>query len=163
MLFRSEGKVFLFKFGKKIFDKIMDKARPTFEDETPVNVFDLWEGADFKLRMRKVDGYPNYDQSAFQEPSPVTEDEDKMLSVVNSQHKLSEFLDRKNFKTYEELSRKLASVLDNGGSNIPSAATLAEDDEPRQVKATKSKVTIASNDDEDEEAMSFFKKIAMEG
>ena len=160
----NEGKVFLFKFGKKIFDKIMDKARPTFEDETPVNVFDLWEGADFKLRMRKVDGYPNYDQSAFQEPSPVTEDEDKMLSVVNSQHKLSEFLDRKNFKTYEELSRKLASVLDNGGSNIPSAATLAEDDdEPRQVKATKSKVTIASNDDEDEEAMSFFKKIAMEG
>jgi hypothetical protein len=150
----NEGKVFLFKFGKKIFDKIMDKARPTFEDETPVNVFDLWEGADFKLRMRKVDGYPNYDQSAFQEPSAVTEDEDKLLSIVNSQHKLADFLDRKNFKTYEELSRKLASVLDGGGSN---------DDEPRQVKATapKAKVSVASSDDDDE-AMSFFKKIAME-
>lgn len=159
----NEGKVKLFKFGKKIFDKIMDKARPTFEDETPVNVFDLWEGADFKLRMRKVDGYPNYDQSAFQEPSAITEDEDKMLSIVNSQHKLSEFLDRKNFKTYEELSRKLASVLDGGGSNVPSAASLAEDDdEPvRSVKATKSKVTVATSDDDDE-AMSFFKKIAME-
>ena len=160
----NEGKVFLFKFGKKIFDKIMDKARPTFEDETPVNVFDLWEGADFKLRMRKVDGYPNYDQSAFQEPSAVTEDEDKLLSIVNSQHKLAEFLDRKNFKTYEELSRKLASVLDGGGSNTPSAASLAEDDEqPRQVKAIapKTKVSVASSDDDDE-AMSFFKKIAME-
>lgn len=159
----NEGKVFLFKFGKKIFDKIMDKARPTFEDETPVNVFDLWEGADFKLRMRKVDGYPNYDQSAFQEPSAVTEDEDKLLTIVNSQHKLAEFLDRKNFKTYEELSRKLASVLDGGGSNTPSAATLADDDEPRQVKAIapKTKVSVASSDDDDE-AMSFFKKIAME-
>jgi hypothetical protein len=159
----NEGKVFLFKFGKKIFDKIMDKARPTFEDETPVNVFDLWEGADFKLRMRKVDGYPNYDQSAFQEPSAITEDEDKMLAIVNGQHKLSEFLDRKNFKTYEELSRKLASVLESAGSAMPSAASLAdEDDEPRQTKSVKSKVTIASTDD-DEEAMSFFKKIAMEG
>jgi hypothetical protein len=157
----NEGKVFLFKFGKKIFDKIMDKARPTFEDETPVNVFDLWEGADFKLRMRKVDGYPNYDQSTFLEPSVITEDEEKLLSIVNSQHKLSEFLDRKNFKTYEELSRKLASVLDAGGSSTPTAASIAED-EPQQVKAvSKSKVTI-SQDDDDEEAMSYFKKIAME-
>ena len=163
----NEGKVFLFKFGKKIFDKIMDKARPTFEDETPVNVFDLWEGADFKLRMRKVDGYPNYDQSAFQEPSVITEDEEKLLGIVNSQYKLSEFLDRKNFKTYEELSRKLASVLDNSGSSVPSAASIADDNEyepVRQVKATAptSKVTVASSDDDDD-AMSFFKKIAMEG
>jgi len=157
----NEGKVFLFKFGKKIFDKIMDKARPTFEDETPVNVFDLWEGADFKLRMRKVDGYPNYDQSTFLEPAAIAEDEEKLLSIVNSQHKLSEFLDRKNFKTYEELSRKLASVLDGGGSSTPTAASIAED-EPQQVKAvSKSKVTI-SQDDDDEEAMSYFKKIAME-
>ena len=162
----NEGKVKLFKFGKKIFDKIMDKARPTFEDETPVNVFDLWAGADFKLRMRKVDGYPNYDQSAFQEPSAITEDEDEMLSVVNNQHKLAEFLDRKNFKTYEELSRKLASVLDSNGSSAPSAASLSEDEDeqPRQVKATapKTKVTVASSDDNDDDAMSFFKKIAME-
>lgn len=160
----NEGKVFLFKFGKKIFDKIMDKARPTFEDETPVNVFDLWEGADFKLRMRKVDGYPNYDQSAFQEPSAITDNEDKLLSIVNSQYKLSEFLDRKNFKTYEELSRKLASVLDGGGSNVPSAASLADSDDdytPPVSNAKKANVKIAKSD-EDDDAMSFFKKIAME-
>lgn len=161
----NEGKVKLFKFGKKIFDKIMDKARPTFEDETPVNVFDFWEGADFKLRMRKVDGYPNYDQSAFQEPSPVADSEDEILSIANSQHKLAEFLDKKNFKTYEELARKMASVLEGSSNSAPSAASMSDDDEPvRQVKATapKSKVSIASSDDSDEEALSYFKKIAME-
>lgn len=161
----NEGKVKLFKFGKKIFDKIMDKARPTFEDETPVNVFDFWEGADFKLRMRKVDGYPNYDQSAFQEPSPIANSEDEILAIANSQHKLSEFLDKKNFKTYEELARKMASVLEGSSNNTPSAASMSDDDEPvRQVKATatKSKVSIASSDDSDEEALSYFKKIAME-
>jgi hypothetical protein len=160
----NEGKVFLFKFGKKIFDKIMDKARPTFEDETPVNVFDLWEGADFKLRMRKVDGYPNYDQSAFQEPSSITDDEDKMLKVVNSQYKLSEFLERKNFKTYEELARKLASVLDSGNSITPSAASISEDDEYSAPVSTVKKSTPVkiAKSDEDDDAMSYFKKIAME-
>ena len=162
----NEGQVKLFKFGKKIFDKIMDKARPTFDDETPVNVFDFWEGADFKLRQRKVEGYPNYDQSAFAEPKAISTDEQEILDIANKQYKLSEFADRKNFKTYEELSRKLASVLAGGDSgSMPSAAAIAEDgeDKQRQVKATvqKSKVAIASSDDE-EEAMSFFKKIAQE-
>ena len=162
----NEGKVKLFKFGKKIFDKIMDKARPTFEDETPVNVFDFWEGADFKLRMRKVDGYPNYDQSAFQEPSEIADSEEAILEIANKQHKLAEFLDKKNFKTYEELARKLAGVLEGSSGNAPSAASMSEDDDqPRQqvVKAaTKAKVSIASSDDSDEEALSYFKKIAME-
>lgn len=166
----NEGQVKLFKFGKKIFDKIMDKARPTFEDETPVNVFDLWEGADFKLRMRKVDGYPNYDQSVFQEPSAIAGgDEDKILSVVNSQYLLSEFLDRKNFKTYDELARKLASVLDGAGTTA-TAASIADDDDdytpPTRTEVKKPaatvKVSTASDDDDDADAMSFFKKIAQE-
>jgi hypothetical protein len=161
----NEGKVMLFKFGKKIFDKIMDKARPTFEDETPVNVFDLWEGADFKLRMRKVDGYPNYDQSAFQEPSAISEDEDQILAIVNSQHKLGEFLDKKNFKTYEELSRKLVSVLNSESAPTQSAASLASDDDgyvPPVSTAKKAPVKISASTDNDDEAMSYFKKIAME-
>jgi hypothetical protein len=114
--------------------------------------------------MRKVDGYPNYDQSAFQEPSPISNSEDQILAIANSQHKLTEFLDKKNFKTYEELARKLASVLE-GSNSAPSAASISDDDEPvRQVKATtqKAKVSIASSDDSDEEALSYFKKIAME-
>lgn len=168
----NEGQVKLFKFGKKIFDKIMDKARPTFEDETPVNVFDLWEGADFKLRMRKVDGYPNYDQSVFLEPSAVSDDEETLLKIVNRQYLLSEFTDRKNFKSYEELSRKLASVLENGNAPAASAASIADDDytppvrtetKKPEVKIAKAKPVVSSDDDEDDDdAMSYFKKIAQE-
>ena len=163
---QNEGKVFLFKYGKKIFDKIQEAMQPEFEDETAINPFDFWEGADFKLRQRKVEGYPNYDQSTFAEPKAISDDEQEILDIANKQYKLSEFVDRKNFKTYEELSRKLASVLAGGDSgSMPSAAAMAEDgeDKQRQVKATvqKSKVAIASSDD-DEEAMSFFKKIAQE-
>ena len=162
----NEGQVRLFRFGKKIFDKIMDKARPTFEDETPVNVFDLWEGADFKLRQRKVEGYANYDQSTFMEPAPVADDENELLSIMGKVHDLKEFLDRKNFKTYEELSRKLASVLNTEGTAGQTAAQLAEDDDapaPTKVvtKVAPAKVKV-SQDDGDDDAMSFFKKIAME-
>jgi hypothetical protein len=162
----NEGQVRLFRFGKKIFDKIMDKARPTFEDETPVNVFDLWEGADFKLRQRKVEGYANYDQSTFMEPSAVADSEDELLAVMSKVHDLKEFLDAKNFKSYEELSRKLASVLNTEGSAGQTAAQLAEDDDAPAVtkvvtKATTAKVKV-SQDDGDDDAMSFFKKIAME-
>jgi hypothetical protein len=149
----------------------MDKARPTFEDEAPVNVFDLWEGADFKLRMRKVDGYANYDQSAFLDPSPVVGgDEEKLVDIVNKQYKLSEFLDRKNFKSFEELSKKLSDVLDGEGAPIKSAASLSEDDNyipPTRSAAT----TVASKPvsvskpaatDDDEDVMSYFQKIADE-
>ena len=165
----NEGQVRLFKFGKKIFDKIMDKARPTFEDETPVNVFDLWEGADFKLRQRKVEGYPNYDQSVFMEPSSISEDEEEILRICNSQHLLSEFTDRKNFKTYEELARKLAMVLDGGG-NTQTAAAMSNDDDsyeaPKRQEVKKPAVKIAAkvteSEDDDDDAMSYFKKIAQE-
>ena len=167
----NEGKVFLFKFGKKIFDKIMDKAKPTYEDEKPVNVFDLWEGANFKLRMRKKDGYTNYDESTFQDPAPVTEDEDKMLAIVNAQYKLSEFLDRKNFKSYDELKKKLEEVLSGDSFSAKSAAEIAEEEDrpvaaAPQVKSTPAaftpKAKPAPMDDDDEDVMSYFEKIAKE-
>jgi hypothetical protein len=127
----NNGTVKLFKFGKKIFDKIMDKAKPTFEDEKPVMVFDLWEGADFKLRMRKVDGYSNYDQSAFSDTNSLFDgDETKLLEVVGKQHKLSEFTDRSNFKSYDELKKKLevdqAKVLAAEQKHLVALADLAE-------------------------------------
>ena len=163
----NEGKVFLFKFGKKIFDKIMDKARPTFEDEKPVNVFDFWEGANFKLRMRKKDGYANYDESAFMEPSAITDDEDRLLQIANSQHKLSEFLDRKNFKSYDELKKKLNDVLSGDSYVGKSAAAMAEDDEPvsapaPSIKSKPAPAPKAVNNDDDDDVMSYFQKIAKE-
>ena len=162
----NEGKVFLFKFGKKIFDKIMDKARPTFEDEKPVNVFDFWEGANFKLRMRKKDGYANYDESAFMEPAPVGDD-DFIVKVAQGQYKLAEFLDRKNFKSYDELKRKLDAVLSGDSFVAKSAASMSDEDELPVASAPK----IASkpaptqksvDNDDDEDVMSYFKKIAAE-
>jgi len=166
----NEGKVMLFKFGKKIFDKIMDKARPTFEDEKPVNVFDFWEGANFKLRMRKKDGFTNYDESAFQEPSAIGDD-DKIVSVAQAQHKLSEFLDRKNFKSYDELKRKLDEVLSGNGFNAKSAAEMSADEPasmeaPEPAKAAPAFTPKASSkpamDEDDDDVMSYFEKIAKE-
>lgn len=166
----NEGKVFLFKFGKKIFDKIMDKARPTFEDEKPVNVFSLWEGANFKLRMRKKDGYANYDESVFSDPSPVSDDEQELLRIVNAQYNLAEFMEAKNFKSYDELKRKLDDVLSGDSFAGKSAASMAEDEdemptrsapEPRSVPAPVPKTSKApSVDEDDDDVMSYFEKMA---
>lgn len=167
----NNGKVFIFKYGKKIFDKLMDKARPTFEDEDPVNVFDLWEGTNFKLRMRMVDGYPNYDQSTFEEKSAVFDgDEKKILEVVKSQYRLSEFLERKNFKTYEELSRRLNYVLEIDQEQEFRSPSAEEDEEEFEVQkpakvVSKPQVKISrrvEEDDDDDDAMSFFEKLAKE-
>ena len=167
----NEGQVRLFKFGKKIFDKIMDKARPTFEDEKPVNVFDFWEGANFRLRMRKKDGYANYDESVFMEPSEIGSDED-IVRIANAQSKLSEFTDRKNFKSYEELKRKLDEVLSGNGFNAKSAAEMSADepapwqDAPEPAKSAPAFTPKASAkpamEDDDEDVMSYFEKIAKE-
>lgn len=169
----NEGKVFLYKFGKKIFDKLMDKAQPTYEDEKPVNVFDLWEGANFKLRMRKKDGYVNYDESSFLNPTAISEDDEVLLSVVNSRHKLSELLDRKNFKTYEQLKTKLEDVLSNEAYTPKSAAAIAEVEDrpvavqrverqapaPAPMAASVVKASPAVADD-DEDIMSYFSNLA---
>ena len=167
----NEGQVRLFKFGKKIFDKIMDKARPTFEDEQPVNVFDFWEGADFKLRMRKVDGYPNYDQSVFMEPSAIADDDEQILAIANKQYRLAEFTDAKNFKPYDELKKKLDSVLSATGAAPKTAADLVEEDEmpykpepvAKSVAAPAPKASKApAMEEDDDDALSYFQKIADE-
>jgi hypothetical protein len=164
----NNGKVFLFKYGKKIFDMIMDKARPTFEDEKPVNVFDYWEGANFKLRMKTVDKYPNYDSSTWEDQGPICDDDEDLLEVAKRQYKLSDFVDPKKFKSYDELKAKLDSVL-NGSVNIgPSAAQLSEQEEqfespPPKVAPTREAPQPKSKKidlDDDENMMSYFESIA---
>lgn len=108
----NEGKVFLFKYGTKIMDKIMDKANPTFAEDKQCDVFSPFDGANFKLRQKMVENFPNYDSSVFDEPSELCGgDEEKMVEVLSSQHLLSSLLDRKNFKTYEELSKRVDFVM----------------------------------------------------
>lgn len=165
----NNGKVFLFKFGKKIFDMIMDKARPAFEDEQPVNVFDYWEGANFKLRMKTVDRFPNYDSSTWEDRSPVADGDDEILEIAKQQHKLSEFVDPKAFKSYDELKKKLDQVL-NGAPMGPTASDIAESDEEvrpvAQPRKTPSKPPAAPKakraavEEDDDDALSYFQSIA---
>ncbi|CAB4125539.1 single-stranded DNA binding protein [uncultured Caudovirales phage] len=164
----NEGQVRLFKFGKKIFDKIMDKARPTFEDEKPVNVFDFWEGADFKLKQTKVEGYPNYDKSTFSEPSPIAESDEEILEIANKQHKLSELLDAKNFKSYADLKKKLDSVLSSTGGMSTAEADAADDapsyaaPTPKSKPAPTPKASKAPSMEDDDDSLSYFQNMANE-
>jgi hypothetical protein len=165
----NEGKVFLYKFGKKIFDKIKDVMQPTFEDEQPVNPFDLWEGANFKLRIRQVEGYRNYDKSEFDGPTPLSTDDAELERVWKQTHSLNAFLDPSNFKSYDELKAKLNAVL-SGGSRVPTAEKVspldAEDElfvETKMKAAPAAKVsddTPPWNNDDDDDTMSYFSSLA---
>lgn len=107
----NEGTVRLFKFGQKVFAKIQDQMKPEFEDEEPTNVFDFWEGCNFRLKMRNLDGYRNYDKSEFDSPSPLSEDDSEIESIWNKEHSLKTFLDPENFKSKDEIHARLVKVL----------------------------------------------------
>lgn len=126
----NEGKVFKYKFGKKIFDKLNAAMNPEFEDESPINPFDFWEGANFKLKARNGDGgYRTYEPSSFDAPSVLVDDDAELENIWKSQHSLQEIIDPKNFKSYSELKAKLYKVLGLDGSQH-APTTTAEDDEP---------------------------------
>jgi len=156
----NEGRVFLFKYGKKIFDKINDKMNPQFDDETPVNPFDFWEGANFRLRIRQVDGYRNYDKSEFDEPSPLSEDDAMLEKIWEQQHSLFEFVDPKNFKSYDDLKAKFDRVT---GASTPAVARPAAISESLpQQSAAPMKTKAASFDDDDEDFDSILKSLTDE-
>ena len=153
---QNEGKVLLFRFGKKIFDKISSMSNPEFEDETEVDVFNLWDGANFKLKIRKVDGFSNYDKSEFMTPSPLSEDETEMERVFGEQHDLEEFVDQKNFKTYDELKTRLDTVLGNIQTAAMSAPTSVENDD---IPFEGGSAILESSTSGDEN-LDYFKKLA---
>ena len=156
----NEGKVFLFKFGKKIFDKITEAMQPAFDDEQPINPFDFWKGANFKLKIRKVDGYWNYDKSEFESVSQVAVDDEKIKGIWKQQHALKPFVDPSNFKTYDELKEKLNRVI-TGDRN---ASTVENVNLPPQTngvaKSTEVKAQPEASDDDD--TLSYFSKLASE-
>ena len=132
---QNEGKVMLYQFGKKIFDKIMDVMQPQFQDEDPINPFDFWAGANFKLKIRQVEGYRNYDKSEFASGTALSQDDDELEGYYNSMHDLTEFTDAKNYKTYDELKTKLDRVL--GNQTMTTAAAVSLDTaEPAPVMAS---------------------------
>ena len=159
----NEGKVFLYQFGKKIFDKIMDVMQPDFADEEPVNPFDMWEGADFKLKIRNVEGYRNYDKSEFASKSSIDGDDSKLEALYNQMYDLNEFQDPKNYKTYSELQTKLYKVLgqeaDMGAQTMAQERVINDPTPAPEVKAEPMTAESISSDGE-EDTLSYFAKLA---
>ena len=167
----NNGKVFLYDFGKKIFDKIMDKMQPEFPGEEPVNPFDFWNGADFQLKIRNVAGYRNYDKSEFKAPSALYEaDEVKLESTYNQMFDIAEFTDPASFKSYDELKGRLQVVLGEavGGNAVASTANVSQTAEenvgrsaPEPEIVSAQAPAVGTEEDEDD-TLSYFAKMAQE-
>lgn len=160
----NEGKVFLYKFGKKVFEKINAKINPEFEDEKPMNPFDFWKGANFKLKIRNYEGYRNYDKSEFDTQSALLDGDDKQIEKVwKAAHSLKEFVKSENFKSYDELKEKLNRVLGAGGATRAAAPKIQEEeapwDEPKAAKPRKTAEAVSVDEDDD---LSYFDKLAAE-
>ena len=152
----NEGQIKLFKFGKKIFDKITEAMNPEFADETPVNPFDMWEGANFKLKIRNVEGYRNYDKSEFADVSALFDGSDEKLEELwKKEFSLKDFTERKNFKPYDQLKGRLDKVL--GFSGAPIAKTKAEDTVASFKEDTSVLDKPIQSDDDD---LDYFKSLA---
>jgi hypothetical protein len=178
---QNEGKVFLFKYGKKIFDKIMEAMQPEFEDETPINPFDFWQGANFKLKIVKKDGYWNYDKSEFDRVAPLLDDDDALEAIWKKCYSLTATTASDQFKSYEELENRMNIVLGLNISPTRSRAVMEQEDEYESYSQTptienrvveeleKSYVRskspslpkISSEDDSDEDdTLAYFSKLA---
>ncbi len=181
----NEGKVFLYKFGKKIFDKILASMQPEFDDEEPINPFDFWQGANFKLKITKVAGYWNYDKSDFGPVSPLLDDDEALEAIWKKEYSLQDIIAPDKFKTYEQLEKRMNDVLKLGSSSAAAQAVRSEEEVFEQFKAPapakeedvmkeledsyqKSKAKSfndddimpkSSNKDDDDDALSFFEDL----
>ena len=169
----NEGKVFLYKYGKKIFDKLTAAMQPEFEDEEAIDPFDFWQGANFKLKAKNVAGYRNYDSSEFAAQSPLLDDDDALEGLWKKEFSLAELVASDQFKTYDELKKRLESVL-RVSSPVKNAEDFELEDETEgrgsfrsntrdYVQESKPEpVPVSSSADEDDEALSYFARLAEE-
>jgi|LauGreDrversion4_2_1035121.scaffolds.fasta_scaffold35620_2 hypothetical protein len=164
----NEGKVFLFKYGQKIFEKVQEAMQPEFKDEDPLDPFNFWNGANFKLKIRSVGGYVNYDKSEFDSPTPLLGGEDEKLEKIwKSQHALKSFVDPTNFKSYDDLKQKLFDVLKgdirgSGSTQTRTAEDVDEEDLKEKKPSLRSKPPVEDQVDEETDALDYFKKLAEE-
>ena len=161
----NEGKVFLFKYGKKIFDKLTAAMQPEFEDEEAIDPFDFWQGANFKLKAENVAGYRNYDRSEFAAVSPLLNDDDALESFWKKQISLAELVAGDQFKTYEELKTRLDYVLGNKKTATPEYEVADEDNDrgaAEELVTAAVSTTPSSVNEDDDDALSYFQKLAEE-
>jgi hypothetical protein len=168
----NEGKVFLFKYGKKIFDKLTAAMQPEFEDEEAIDPFDFWQGANFKLKAKNVAGYRNYDSSEFAPQGALLEDDEAMEAVWKKQYSLAELVAADQFKSYDELKKRLDYVLGNSSSNRRvdpevsdeerdfSAPPLTNDLREELNSLTPTRTTTSSDDEDEDDALSYFQRLA---
>ena len=169
---QNEGKVFLYKYGKKIMDKVMDVMQPQFQDEKPVNPFDFWGGANFKLKIRNFEGYRNYDKSEFDSQTELFDGEEaKLEAVYEKLHGLNEFINQESYKSYADLKKKLYEVLgEEQLANTFSTDTQVELNETREVKvdapaavAAPAQSDVSLDTEDDGDTLSYFAKLAQQG
>ncbi len=159
----NDGKVFLFKYGKKIFDKLTAAMQPEFEDEEAIDPFDFWQGANFKLKAKNVAGYRNYDSSEFAATSALLDDDDAMEAVWKKEHSLAELVAADQFKSYDELKTRLGYVLGNKQVRNDAETVEQEVEDVRAsapVAETVESVSKASASDDDDDALSYFQQLA---
>ena len=173
---QNEGKVFLFKYGKKIFDKVMAAMQPEFEDETPINPFDFWQGANFKLKIRKVDGYWNYDKSEFESLGPLLTDDDALEALWKKEYSLTELVAPSQFKSYEDLEKRLKYVLGQKGSSrvspveeeteydnyVESNSSVEKELEESYTRSKSPSLPVVTKevDEDEDDALSYFQRLA---
>ena len=176
---QNEGGVFLYKFGKKIFDKIMDAMQPEFEDEEPINPFDFWAGANFKLKLKKVAGYWNYDSSEFDRTGPLLDDDEALEAIWKKQYSLTALTAPDQFKSYDDLKKRLDAVLGKSNrrpvqeeteyDNYAASETkrVSEEDVLRKLEdSAKAAKTVeepsvpSDSGSDDDDPMSYFAKLA---
>ena len=155
----NDGKVFLYRYGKKIFDKVMEAMQPAFEDEKAINPFDFWEGANFKLKVRKVDGFWNYDKSEFADVSPLLKDDDAIEEVWKRQYPLAEHTAATNFKSYDELKTRLDTVL-SGTVSVGNVTDELQDAPVAAPKVDTKPVETSTSKDDEADTMEYFEKLA---
>ena len=154
----NEGKVFLYKYGKKIHDKILAAMQPEFQDETPINVFDFWEGANFKLKIKTVAGFWNYDSSEFAAPAALSTDDEEMENIWKEAHSLEAFTAPDQFKTYEQLQQRLNAVL----NTAPAVRQEQAEEEYEPTPVVDRVPSTPTSTPEEDDALSYFQKLAEE-
>ena len=166
----NEGKVFLYEYGKKVFDKINDAMNPAFPDDPKINPFDMWEGANFKLRVRTVDDWPNYDKCEFEDPSQLADD-DKLREIYENLNSLQELLDPKHYKSYDDLKKRFDKVV-GAGSNMSTTESSSTEElleklnsqkseapKHEEVEQPKQNEAKPTSDDDDDDDLDFFKNL----
>ena len=157
---QNEGTVRLYKFGKKIFDKVMEAMQPEFEDESPINPFDFWQGANFKLKIVKKDGYWNYDKSEFAEVSPLLDDDDALEALWKKEYSLAAVTAADQFKSYDDLQKRLKYVLGQKPAQRPRLDEEVDNEDDARTVATRQVETATSPSEDEDDAFKYFQKLA---